>query len=101
MEIPFLQSSEFFQPIEEALRGASGELRERVRVLLRPGGYNQDVHVQVRPGDTATFWADWTSKQPSRFSMRLRAAATVLQKRGLSGRYFLSHRDGILIIQPE
>jgi hypothetical protein len=100
MDIPYSTRSQFFKPVEQALREAGGRVERPIGVSLRPGGYSRDVNIVIRPDDTVTFWAEWTSTQPSRFSARIRAAATVLQRFGLTGRFRITHEDGTLIIRP-
>jgi hypothetical protein len=100
MELFFSTRSEFFPSIQAALDGVGGRLEHPLRIELRPGGYARDVVVVIRQDDPHAFWADWESKQPSRFSARIRAAATVLKAAGLAGRYRITHDDGVMVIQP-
>jgi len=98
--LPYSSRSEFFEPIRKALRAAGGELSNPVRVSLRAGGYARDAHVFIRRDDPRYFVTDWESNQPTRFSARCRAAATVLQQNGYEGRYRIRHEDGTLTIEP-
>lgn len=100
MNLPFSTRSRFFPALEQALSRLGDDLPPDVRVFLGPRGYERDVHVTVRRDDPRTFETDWESRQPSRFSARIRAAATVLQRRGYDGTFRISHRDGVLVIQP-
>lgn len=100
MNLPFSTRSRFFSALEQALSRLGDDFPSEIRVVLGPRGYERDVHVTVRRDDPHTFETDWESRQPSRFSARIRAAATVLQRRGYDGTFRISHRDGVLVIQP-
>lgn len=96
--IPFnVRTSSFAQRIEQAVRQA-GDLSRPVRIELKPGGYERDARIWIRADDRHHFLTDWTGKYPSRFSARLRAAATVLRDLGLYGEYRASHQDGLLTL---
>src|SRR5690349_18187672 len=99
MHLRYSTRSEFFVPIQAAVDSVQGRLDHPLRIELKRGGYDRDVSVHIRPDDAHLFWADWESHQPSRFSARIRAAATVLKRAGLSGRYRISHADGVMLIQ--
>jgi hypothetical protein len=101
MDLRFSTRSEFFAPIEAALKVAGGRINKPLRMALKPGGYNRNAIVVIRPRDDRMFWTDWESAHPTRFSARLRAAATILQRAGLVGRYRMSHYDGALKISRE
>jgi hypothetical protein len=96
MEIPFSSRSRFFEPIGAALK--QFPTGHPVKVMLGPGGYERDVHVHIRVDNPDAFQTDWKGKQPSRFSARIRAAATVLRDRGLFGRYRITHFGGTLTV---
>src|SRR5690348_8316996 len=99
MDLPFSTRSRFFEPIERALREAHGSLDQPLRIVLEPGGYGRDGIVVIRSEDPHSFWTDWESRQPTRFSARVRAAATVLWRCGVYGRFRITHDDGVLTIQ--
>lgn len=97
--IPFnVRSSSFASRIEQAVR-QSRELSRPVRIQLEPGGYERDARIRIRADDRHHFLTDWNGKDPSRFSARLRAAATVLRDLGLFGEYHASHHDGLLTLR--
>jgi hypothetical protein len=98
MELQFSTRSSFFDPIDRAVR-KSGTLDQPLQVELPPGGYERTAEIFIRGEDTNSFSTDWMSKQPSRFSARLRAAATILQRRGFTGRFLLSHVNSVLTIE--
>jgi hypothetical protein len=96
--IPYnVRSSSFAPRIEQAVRQA-GSLSRPVRIELGPGGYEREARIDIRADDRHHFHTDWTGKDPSRFSARLRAAATVLRDLGLTGRYHASHLKGVLTL---
>jgi hypothetical protein len=96
-----VKKSSFRAPIEAAIR-ESGRLARPIEVNLGPRGLERnDVLIVIDPGDSATFGTDWEGTDPSWFSARLRAAATVLRDQGLPGRYRASHCDGVLTLRAE
>lgn len=96
-----VRKSSFRMPIEAAIR-ASDRLAQGIEVPLGPGGLDRDgVLIEIDPADAATFGTDWDGTDPSWFSARLRAAATVLRDQGLFGRYRASHLGGILTLRAE
>src|SRR5690349_3831200 len=99
MHLPYSTHSEFFAPIQAAVDNAQRQLEKPIRIELKRGGYDREVIVEIFPDDPDSFWAEWESRQPSRFSARIKAAATVLKRAGLSGRYRISHEDGVMLIQ--
>lgn len=99
MDLRFSVRSRFFSPIERALGTPESAIKWPVRIALEPGGYNRDVEVVIRSDDTRSFRSNWAGNDPSRFSARIRAAATVLQRKGYSGRFRVTHEDGALSIR--
>lgn len=99
MNLPFSTRSRFFPALEQALSRLGDDFPSEIRVVLGPRGYRRDVLFTVRRDDPHTFETDWESRQPSRFSARIRTAATVLQRCGYDGTFRISHRDGVLVIQ--
>jgi hypothetical protein len=98
MTLTYSTHSRFFAAIEAALRKAGGSFQRPIRVYLGPKGYKRDAIVRISRSDSQFFETDWESNQPSRFSARVRAAATVLQREGYRGRFRISHSDGTLVI---
>ena len=93
-----IQRSSFAQRIEDAIR-ESGDVSRAVQVELEPGGYNRDTQIEIGADDPHYFRTEWSGKDQSRFSARLRAAATALRDRRLYGRYHASHKDGTLVLR--
>jgi hypothetical protein len=98
MELRYSTRSRFFAPIEEALSSPEFE-KGSVLVDLGPRGYERDVTVRIHAHELYVFETDWAGSNPSRFSARIRAAATVLKRRGMAGQFRISHRRGVLHLQ--
>lgn len=96
--IEYMQRSSFYDSIERAVNRSDG-LRKPVVVQLDPGGYERVAHVTIVSHDHEYFRAYWKGV-PKRFSVRLRAAATVLRDHGLFGEFWLCHLDRRLLILP-
>lgn len=88
--------SSFFEPIEQALDRAGGEWP--VRVVLAPKGYKGEAVVVIGQDDRE-FETGWQGADETRFPARIRAAATVLRRRGMFGRFRIWHDDGVLVIE--
>lgn len=99
MELRYPGRSKFFEPIDEVIRQVSDDLVRPVHIELIPGGYDREAHILIGGLDTDTFGTEWESAHPSRFSARIRAAASVLRKRGFRGRFKAHHENGILTLQ--
>jgi hypothetical protein len=98
MELKFSTHSRFFAPIRAALTSHSLD-QGALEVELGPRGYERDVTVHIRRDDTHVFETDWAGRDPSRFSARIRAAATVLSECGFHGVFRISHIGGLLRIE--
>ncbi|HST58918.1 MAG TPA: hypothetical protein VLK84_09525, partial [Longimicrobium sp.] len=94
--VPYLTRSSFFPAIESALDEA-GEDFEQMSVFLGPRGYERDELIQVPGDEPGSFLTTW-SGEPGRFSARIRAAASVLHRRGFRGRLRAVHEDGLLVL---
>lgn len=99
MHLPYSTRSKFFAPIEAALAAVGNRLDEPLTITLEPLGYSRDAVVEIGAGGERTFWTDWESQHPTRFSARVRAAATVLKRRGLSGHFRIVHENGSMRIE--
>lgn len=99
MELRYSTRSRFFAPIEAALLERADNIRSPLAVDLGPGGYERDVTVVVSGSDGDTFETTWASNHPSRFSARIRAAATVLHRLGIHGRFQISLHGGTLTVR--
>lgn len=94
--VPYRTRSSFFPPIEAAL-DAAGEDFEELSVFLGPKGYERDELIQI-DGDAESFLTTWRG-EPGRFSARIRAAASVLNRRGFRGRLRAVHENGLLTLR--
>ena len=101
MDIPYSTRSQFLDACEAAIRGHRADLENgaTVSVNLDEGGYEGRVIVTIRQDDRASFGADWTSSDPSRFPVRIKAAATALVNCGCEGAFEVAHADGSLTIR--
>jgi hypothetical protein len=99
-QLQFSSRSEFFEPIEAAIRAAGGKVVAPLRVTLKRGGYARSSSIFLGREASKSFVTDWESNHPSRFSARCRAAATVLQRTGHAGWFHVRHEDGLLVIEP-
>jgi hypothetical protein len=101
MEIAYSTRSRFLDGCEAAIRGHRAELdgSRTVYVELGEGGYEGRVVVTIRQNDRASFETDWTSSDPTRFPVRIKAAATALLNCGCEGTFEVSHEGGSLAIR--
>ena len=101
MDIAYSTRSQFLEACEAAIRAhrAALETGETVRVDLGEGGYDGRVVVTIRLNDRTWFGTDWTSADPTRFPVRIKAAATALLNCGCEGAFEVSHADGLLTIR--
>jgi hypothetical protein len=94
--IPYRSKSSFFPAIEAAL-DAAGDGWDRLTVYLGPRGYERDELIQIPGPDPQVFLSTWRG-DPDRFSARIRAAASVLHRRGFRGTLRASHENGVLTL---
>lgn len=101
MDIAYSTRSQFLEACEAAIRGHRADLDGggTVYVDLGEGGYDGRVVVTIRQNDRASFGTDWTSPDPTRFPVRIKAAATALLNCGCEGAFEVSHADGSLAIR--
>lgn len=100
--IPFVVRSEFLMSIVKALEEQRANFNRStpVQVILKPGGYVGSIYVRIDLGNRTEFSAEWERDDPTRFPVRIRAAATALRDAGLAGRFHITHQDGALSISP-
>jgi hypothetical protein len=103
MDIPYVDNSGFLEPCERAIREFQENLMAGRAILVqldaeRPG-YPGRVVVEIRDGDGASFGTDWEASDRTRFPARIRAAATGLHNCGCSGRFVITHRNGVFEIK--
>jgi hypothetical protein len=100
-DIAYATRSQFLEACEAAIRAHRTNLESDgvVYVDLGKGGYNGRVVVTIRHNDRMAFGTDWSSSDPSRFPVRIKAAATALMHCGCEGMFEVSHDDGSLCIR--
>ena len=101
MNIPYMLRSKFVIPCEEIITAQQERLDagQRISVALEAGGYPADVGITLHPADEFNIEDEWASSDPTRFPVRVRAAATALKNCGNVGCFSISHADGTLSIQ--
>lgn len=97
--VPYLTRSSFFPAIEAAFNSTGADFEE-LKVYLGPRGYERDETIEIPGPDAAHLLTSWRG-DPGRFSARIRAAATVLHRRGIHGRFRAIHADGLLTLRRE
>jgi hypothetical protein len=101
VDIAYSTRSLFLEACDAAIRGHRADLDSggTVYVDLGEGGYDGRVVVTIRQNDRASFGTDWTSSDPTRFPVRIKAAATALLNCACEGAFEVSHADGSLAIR--
>jgi hypothetical protein len=101
LKIAFSKRSKFLAACEEALNQQREDLGAGavVHVALEEGGYDGQVLVTIHCEDRNAFATDWERSDPTRFPVRIKAAATALLNCGFEGRFEISHLDGHLTIR--
>ena len=101
MRINYPVRSRFLEPCEEAIRRHKESLLAGVPMsfVLSRQGYNGKVRVEIESGASSDFWTDWEYSDPSRFPVRIRAAAQALYTQGCFGAFEISHYTGDLAIR--
>lgn len=99
-DITFVNRSRFLAECERAVRDGRDSLYDgrTVVVMLDEGGYSGRVTVAIREADMSHFSAAWGGSDPTRFPVRIRAAATALFNCGCFGEYAICHENGTLSI---
>jgi hypothetical protein len=95
--VPYLTRSSFFPAIGAALDTAGADFAE-LKVYLGPRGYERDEMIEIPGPDAAHLLTSWRG-DPRRFSARIRAATTVLHRRGNHGRFRAIHVGGLLTLR--
>lgn len=101
MRINYSSRSKFFELIEQSIEEEGQELRagQVIKIQLEPGGYNREARITINTNDPSGFDTDWSGSDPTRFSARIRAAATILFQKSYSGVFSISHTDGVMKIR--
>jgi len=91
------ERSSFLSPCENGLSKSKNLLLKEHPVIIElnpPQGYNMKVQVIIERENPHTFWTNWESSDPTRFSVRIRAAATALYRLNCFGKFEISHYTG-------
>jgi hypothetical protein len=102
--IPFPARSQFLDDLRTGIKSGRQELLSGglIEIRLRPGGYQGNWVVILRPDDQERFDVKGRVPDESRFPQRIRVAAWALHQEGLFGRFAVSHaRTGVLTIQRD
>lgn len=99
-EIGFLvKHSKFYAPLSTLVHNnLNGVLSgEKVSIDFETQAYEQPpIQAEITKN---SFIADFSNFDPTRFSARLKALATVLRDEGLFGKYTISHQKGVVEFQ--
>jgi len=100
MNIPYARRSKFTEFCQENITAQREALNagQVIAFTLKPGGYSGKIAVTVDAGNPTHFETDWSAGDPTRFPARIKAAATALRNCGSTGRFEISHADGVLSI---
>lgn len=101
MKIRYSIRSSFLLPCKAAIRSGQQALESgrTVSISLSPGGYIGNIYVEIRSSERDSFQTNWQNNDPSRFPVRIKAAATALKELGYVGRFTITHMDGALGIR--
>jgi len=101
MNIRYSIRSSFLLPCKSAIRSGEQALKSGgvVSLNLASGGYDGEVYVEIRPTNKESFVTNWQNNDPTRFPVRIKAAATALKELGYVGRFKITHMDGALGIR--
>ena len=70
-----------------------------VHIQLSSQGYNAKIKVRIDQSKHKSFDTDWESDDPTRFPVRIKAAAFALYQQGVCGSFLITHSSGTLTIQ--
>ncbi len=101
MRIAYTKRSKFLKPCEDAILKNKNSLLAGGSILIKlsPQGYNGKFHVHIDK-NSDSFKVTWKNPDPTRFPVRIKAAVYALYKMGFYGSFIISHKTGILTIQP-
>ena len=93
MKIYYPSRSKFLGDCEEVIAKNRDALLQRIPISISfsSGGYNGEIRVTIEKKDHISFQADWVNSDPSRFPVRIKAAAFALFRKGCFGDYLISH----------
>jgi DNA-(apurinic or apyrimidinic site) lyase len=102
MRIDYPTRSKFISSCEEFINRNKATLLQGspISIHLPKGGYEANITVTIERTNPFSFQTDWTNLDPSRFPVRIKAAAYALFTKGCYGIFSISHFSGIITIQP-
>ena len=102
MDITYIEKSHFLGPCEQGIRQHMALLStgQPIRINFDPekSGNAGSIVVEIRSDNGRLFGSDYESADLTRFTARIRAAATALYNCDCSGRFRITHREGTLEI---
>ncbi len=100
MNILYALRSKFTALCQEGIASQQEALNvgKVIHIALEAGGYQGKIKVAIDAGNSTHFETDWSAGDPTRFPARIKAAATALRDRGSTGRFEISHANGVLSI---
>lgn len=101
MRIDYPKRSKFLKGCKDTIRQNKESLLggTPISVNFSSQGYNGNIHVKIEKTNPTTFWVDWENSDPTRFPVRIKAAASALFRMGIYGDFIISHETGILTIR--
>ena len=101
MKIYYPKRSKFLTPCVNAISQNKKSLLAGtpMSVKFSPQGYNGEVQVKIEKTNSTSFWTNWEGSDPTRFPVRIKAAAYALFKMGLYGDFIITHETGILTLE--
>jgi hypothetical protein len=101
MRIDYPKASEFLDACEEAIRSRRDALLAGTPVEIKfkkAGGYNGKIRVKIEANNAKDFWTDRKFSDPTRFPVRIKAAAWALFREKCLGEFVIEHESGELTI---
>lgn len=100
MRIPYVTRSSFLESCRDAIRkNLPRQVGQQVKVTFdKKGGYRDTVRLSVESDMPNDFGSDWEGTDPTRFPVRIRAAATALRDEHCVGDFEITHLDGVLTV---
>ena len=100
MQISYPKRSKFLYKIEESLQNNKDRVLsgKTVTIDFSKQGYNGIIKVNIIENNSKTFDTNWYSNDPTRFPVRIKAAAFALYRQGFYGNFTISHNTGTLTI---
>jgi len=101
MRISYSDRSKFLQDCEGAIVKNKNVLFQggKISINFSAKGYNEEIKITIEKTDHVSFQTDWVSSDPSRFPVRIKAAAYALFRKGCFGDYLIYHYSGTITIR--